>query len=235
MRVAGALRHLAGDQIVQRLIGQHADLGVDQRGVDIGALAGLLALHERGENADDRIDAGDDVGDRNADALRLAVRRAGEIHDAAHALRHQIVAGARGIGSVLAEAGDRAIDQARIVLAQARLVEPELGEPADLEVLDQHIGARGELFDDAAAFLALEIKLDRALAAIGGMEIGGAEMRSAGGLDERRPPAAGVVAGALALDLDDVGAKIGQQLPGPGTGKNAGKFQHAQDQPTDAT
>ena len=83
------------------------------------------------------------------------------------------------------------------------------------------------LRDDAPAVLALEIELDRALAAVGGMEIGGAEMAAVGRLHERRPPAAGVVAGALALDLDDVGAEIGENLAGPGPGQDAGELEHA--------
>ncbi len=46
--------------------------------------------------------------------------------------------------------------------------------------------------------------------------------------DEGRAPAAGVVAGALALDLDDVGAEIGEDLAGPGAGQDAGEFEDAQ-------
>ena len=53
-------------------------------------------------------------------------------------------------------------------------------------------------------------------------------MAAVGGRDERRPPAAGVVAGALALDLDHVGAEIGQNLPGPRPRQDAGKLKHAQ-------
>ena len=37
MRVAHAARRRAGDQIVQRLIGEHGDLRVEQRHVDLGA------------------------------------------------------------------------------------------------------------------------------------------------------------------------------------------------------
>src|SRR5262249_56778705 len=51
-------------------------------------------------------------------------------------LCHQVVAGARRIGSVLAEAGDRAIDQPRAIGREALVVEAEFGEAADLEVLD---------------------------------------------------------------------------------------------------
>ena len=37
MRVAHAARRMSGDEIVQRLIGEHADLGVEQRHVDLAA------------------------------------------------------------------------------------------------------------------------------------------------------------------------------------------------------
>ncbi len=53
-------------------------------------------------------------------------------------------------------------------------------------------------------------------------------MVAVGAFDKGRTPAAGIVAGALALDLDDVGAEIGQQLPGPGSGQNPGKFKDAE-------
>ena len=44
--------------------------------------------------------------------------------------------------------------------------------------------------------------------------------------DERRSPAAGVVAGAFALHFDHVGAEVGQDLPCPGTGQDAGQFKN---------
>ena len=53
-------------------------------------------------------------------------------------------------------------------------------------------------------------------------------MAAVGGRDEGRPPGAGIVAGAVALDLDDVGAEIGQHLARPRPGQNPGQFQHAQ-------
>ncbi len=142
-------------------------------------------------------------------------------------MRHQIVAGARGVRAVLAEAGNRTINQPRKVLGHAFVVEAEFGQAADLEVLDQNVGLGRQLADDAAAFVALEIQFDRALAAVGSMEIGRAQIAAIGGFHERRAPAAGIVAGALALDLDDVGAQVGQGLPGPGTGQNTGEFEDA--------
>ena len=53
-------------------------------------------------------------------------------------------------------------------------------------------------------------------------------MAAVGRRHEGRTPGAGVVAGAAALDLDDVGAEIGKDLPGPRPGQNPGQFQYAQ-------
>ncbi len=183
MRIADALGHFAGHQIIERLERQRADGGIDQRGIDVTAAAGVLAPRQRGKDADRRIDAGENIGDRHADPHRRPVGRAGHAHDAADALRHQIVAGARRRRAGLAEAGHRAIDQPRIKRREAFIVEAEFDEPADLEVLDQHVGAGRELLDDALAFGRGEIERDRALAAIGRVKIG----RSRDG--RRRPPA----------------------------------------------
>ena len=227
MRVAHPHRRLAGDEIVGRLVGEHADHRVHQRHVDVAALAGVLALLQRGADRQRRIDAGEHVREGDAKPRRLAVRIAGDVHDAAHALHQQIVAGAGLVRAVLAEAGDRAVDQPRVLRRQALVVEAVLGEPAELEILDHHVGARRELLDDALAVRRLEVDRDRALAAVAGEIVGRAETAAVLVLHEGRAPAAGVVARAGALDLDHVGAEIGERLAGPGTGEDAGKLEHA--------
>ena len=104
--IADALGHLAGDEIVERLVGEDPDLAVDERRVHEAAASGPLALGERGENSDRGINSGEDIRHRHAGALRLAVRRARDIHDAAHALGHEIIAGTCGVGPGLSETGD---------------------------------------------------------------------------------------------------------------------------------
>ena len=141
---------------------------------------------------------------------------------------HEIVAGARGVRASLPEAGDGAVDEARIVRCETLVVEAKLGQAADLEILDQHVGAGREFLHDALALRGVEIKLDRPLAAVGAVKIGGAKMAAIGGRHEGRAPAAGVVAGALAFHLDHVGTEIGQKLPRPWPGQNSGKLQYAQ-------
>src|SRR6516165_7699078 len=60
------------------------------------------------------------------------------------------------------------------------------------------------------------------------MKIGGAEMAAVGALDEGRAPGAGIIAGPAALDLNHVGAEIGQNLAGPRPGQNPGKLEDTQ-------
>ena len=107
------------------------------------------------------------------------------------------------------------------------MIETELGEPADLEVLDQHVRACGKLLDDPASIFVFEIDLDRALAPIRGMEISGVEMAPLRRLDEGRAPAARIVAATFTLDLNDVGTEVGENLPGPGPGQDTGKLEYA--------
>ena len=52
-------------------------------------------------------------------------------------------------------------------------------------------------------------------------------MPTISGLHERRPPVARVVAGAGPLDLDHVGAEIGERLSSPRTRQNARKLKNA--------
>src|SRR6185437_6310513 len=129
---------------------------VEQRRIDEASAARPVALAQRREYADHGIDAGEYVRYGHTGALRLPVGRAGEIHDAAHALGHQIVAGARSVRAVLSESRHRAINQPRIFLAELRVVEAKLGQSADLEVLDQHIRACSQLAHNAPAVLAFE-------------------------------------------------------------------------------
>ena len=77
------------------------------------------------------------------------------------------------------------------------------------------------------AVLGLEIERDRALAAIARMIIGGGHLLAVRAFDERRSPAARVVARAGALDLDHVGAEVGEDLPRPRPGQNARKLKNA--------
>ncbi len=227
MGIAHLNRRIAGNQIVEVLVAEYGNLRVEQRHVDMLALAGCFRMAQGGLYRDHRIQPGEDVGDRDAHLLRLAAGLAGDRHQAADALDDEIVAGSWRIRPVLPETGDRAIDKARVDRLEAVIVEPVFLQSADLEILDQHIGRRDQLAHRLRALRRGEIHGDRALAAIGGMVIGGRQVLAVMAHDEGRTPFAGVVTAVGVLDLDDVRAEIGEHLPAPGPGEDAGKFNHA--------
>ena len=73
-----------------------------------------------------------------------------------------------------------------------------------------------------------EIDGDRPLAAVDGEEIAGVAGVAAGFvLEERRSPAAGIVAGAGTFHLHHVGAEIGEDLSGPRARHDAAQIEHA--------
>jgi hypothetical protein len=163
------------------------------------------------------------VGEGDADFLRFARGIAGQVHDAAHALDHEIVAGSGRIGSVLAEAGNGAIDQLRIDRLQALVVEAVFLQAADLEVLDQHVGFAGEVEHQRPALVRGEISSHRALSPVAGKKIGSRLLARA--LDPRRTPFAGIVA-LRAFDFDHIRTEISERLAAPGAGENAGELKH---------
>ena len=226
--VAHPRRLFARGEVVHRLVREHAHLDVEQRHVEMSALPRLIPPPERSENADGGIHTREDVGVGDADLLGLAVRRAGDVHDAAHALDHEVVSRPGGVGSVLAETRDRAIDEAWIEGPQRGGVEAVFRKAPDLEILDDDIRMSGETANERLAFGGLEIDGDRALAAVAGMEIARRTRFSVGACDEGRPPAAGIVAALRALDLHHIGAEIRQELPHPGPGKDPGKLEDLQ-------
>ena len=151
----------------------------------------------------------------------------GEAHDPAQALRQIVVAGARGVGAGLAEAGDRAVDQPRELGAQLLVAQAVAGEVADLEILDQHVAAGQQAPDQGLALAAGDVDRDRALVAVGAEIVGALRGRALLALDVGRPPFAGVVAGTRPLDLDDVGAEVAQQLRAARARQDPGQVQHA--------
>ncbi len=233
--VAGASGRLPGGQVARRLVGQHGHAHVEQSHVDVlpfaGAVAGVVARVQRGQDGVAGVQAGEHVHHGHADLQRpatgLPVGMAGDAHQAAHGLHHQVIAGAFGIRPVLAEAGDGAVDQARVQRFQAGVVQPILRQTADLEILDHHVGLGGHAAQQRLALGVGHVHGDAALVAVAGGEVAGlARVAASVVLQEGRAPVARVVTGLGALDLDHVGAQIGQHLGAPGTGKHARKIQY---------
>lgn len=150
------------------------------------------------------------------DFPRLAVRDPGEVHDRAYPLDDEVVVRAAGVGSGLSESGHRAADQARIESRQRSVIDPELRQPSNLEILDEHIGALRKPAHDLPAVFAGKAGDDRAFAAIEGVEASGIQRFAVPSANERRPPSARVAA-VGGFDLDDVGAQVGEHLTDSGS------------------
>ena len=73
-----------------------------------------IALAKGGLNTDDTINARENIGECHANFLRLTIGCAGQIHDPAHRLDHEIIARPLRIRTVLAKACHRAINETRI-------------------------------------------------------------------------------------------------------------------------
>jgi hypothetical protein len=92
VRRADAARHAAGAPVFGDVPDREGDAGVEERGVDVLALAGRLAADVGGEDGVDREERAADVGDRHARLCRRRVRLAGDRHDARRRLGDQVEA-----------------------------------------------------------------------------------------------------------------------------------------------
>src|SRR5947207_5861532 len=167
VRVAVASRDLPGSEIVQDLVRAEGDDRVEQGEVDVLPDAGALAVRDGRRDGEARVHPGEDVGNGDADLLRtasrFAVALAGDAHQASHSLEDKVVAGAVRAGAGLAEAGDRAVDDARIDSPQVLVGETVLCEATDLVVLEQHVALRGERARDLLALGLRDVERHRLL------------------------------------------------------------------------
>src|SRR4029077_14193609 len=112
------------------------------------ALAGALALDEGNEDPLGEEDARAQVGDGNAHAHRPLARNARDGHETAHALRDLVDAGTVAIRAALTEAGDAAVDEARVDLVKGLVVDTEAALDVGPVVLHHHVGRPRELLED---------------------------------------------------------------------------------------
>jgi hypothetical protein len=115
-----------------------------------------VALVERRHDAVRQVHPGQQVGDRDADLGGLL--GAGHRHQPALALRDLVVAGPVRLRAVVAEAGDRADDQAGVEVVQPLHGEAEPVQGAGAEVLEQHVGAAHEGGEHVCVSGVLEIE-----------------------------------------------------------------------------
>ena len=215
-----AVAHPARDDAARdegtRLVDQPREGRAEQVDLDVLTAAGLVALVEGREDADARVQPGHDVEDRDPRAVGRALGVAGQAHQPRDGLDHEVVAGQVASAGSAAEAADRGVDDAGVVGADAVVVEPEPRQAPRLEVLDEDVGPPGELAGRRPVVVVLEVQRHRALVAVD------PEVVRRDAVAHRRAPRPGVVA-AGRLDLDHLGAEVGEEHRRVGAGEDPGE------------
>jgi hypothetical protein len=158
--------------------------------------------------------------ENRADRHRRPVAAAGRRRDAGQPLDQHVLAGAAEVWPALAVARARAVDDARVDRLEVLVAVAHPGEDAGAEVLDD-VGLGPDPVEDPSP-LHLQIDRERALVAVPGEKV--------------RSPSAdpAVVEGHSAkqvtlprpLDLDDVGAHVGEELGGERPLQEVAEIEH---------
>ena len=147
------------------------------------------------EDGGEREEPGPEIGDRQPGFHRRSSRLAGDRHDPRCSLRHQIKPTLRRRGPGLPIAGDRGVDEARVLLRERRVVEPQARHHAGPVVFDEDVGRACEPPERVARGGLLQVEDDTELAAVDSVE------RRALGAGRSGHRARGVA--VWRLDLDD--------------------------------
>ena len=203
--VAAALRLLAGEQRLHGRIARHQDGRVEQGHLHPLAAAQALPGQQRAEHGVAHHHGGADVHHRRERPHAFAVGITVHGNEAAFGLRDGIEAEAVGEGAFAAVGGHRAVDQARVQGKAGLVVQPQATHHARGEVLDQHVGAADEVARQRQPLRGLQVQRDALLVAVAPDEgCALVQLRVHGRI------AARVVAADRRLDLDHLGAHVGQ-------------------------
>ncbi len=158
---------LAGGEVPGGLHRQPGERAVRHRDVHDLALAAPARLVKGGQDPDrSHQRAAAEVGELDAGLDRRPAGLAGQTQDPVQAQIVHVVPGPVAVRPVLAVAGDRAVDQRRIRLAQNLVADAEPLEDAWPEALDHDVGRLRQLQQRLPAPLLLQVQADRALVAV---------------------------------------------------------------------
>ncbi len=227
-RMGGAetLPRQSGAEIFAGLERSDAEERPEHRAVDLRTDAGATHFHDGGEDGIGRIEPGGEVGHRHAALHRRSTVDAGDAHQAADALYRDIESASLRVWPRLPEPGNGAIDEPRILQACVFVTEAQTVQCPGAEILDQNVAHAQKRLDERQPAFGLEIGADRTLVPVDRSEILAERDPVAIGLQRR--PASHAIAAARILDLDDVGAEVGQQRAGERPGGDLRKLQHTQ-------
>ncbi len=196
--------------------------GVRHRDVDVVAAARTLNADERRQDSN-RCARGtaEQIGDLQVAKRGRAVAHAGLIEHAGVTKIIDVVTGHLGTRSGLAIARNRCVDDARIDFCDRGVVDREARHDAGPKTLDDHVSFFREREKNVAPTGILEVDCSAALVAV----YGAVERRNGAGTVAE---IARVIPRAGVLDLDDVGAEIGQIKRADRTRKESREVEDAQ-------
>ena len=154
-----------------------------------------------------------EIDHREPEAGRYAVRLPGHGEIAGLRLHHVVEAGPGGALVIAAVGREVHADEARVDRAEARVIEPERARQVAPQVVDQGVGAAGQLLKNLPAARLLEVQRNAALVAAEGLEEEAVAVLGVG-----QHVTAHLAAGPVVLDLDDVRAEVGEVHGAEGRG-----------------
>lgn len=127
-------------------------------------------------------------------------------------------------GTALAEAGDRAGDDAPVHQRKGFVVDAQPRRHADAEVVEHHVGAPHEVEEHGLASRALEVDADALLVAVEREVVGAHAVAGIVGVVFEQ--SARALPGAGRFDLDGACPEVGQKHGAVGTREHVGQVQH---------
>lgn len=196
--------------------------GIDEGDIDVVAYAGFFTVIQRCADGEASVQTAEQITDGHTGTGGLAARPAGDAHAAAHSLADEVVAGTIGIGAILAKAGDRSINQARIQLFALFIAEAQTAHNTGTVVFQQYISALYQFAEQFFSVLCFEVDGNTALIAVQILEIHAQSTI----FFQRARVADEVAAGGQVFHLDNIGAHIGQIHTTVGTCQEVGEIKH---------
>lgn len=200
-------------------------MGQDRVGhgdIHVAPLPAGAGVQQRGENPHHRREgAAEQVTDLEPGNRRRPAGRSHLVEDTRVADVVDVVARSPDVGTILAIPGDRAVHDAGTDGPHGFVADTKPVHHTRPETLDDHVGPPGQLQERFASLGTLEIQREAALVAIDGpVEVAGSALFPAA------THGAHVVAGAGVLDLDDVGAEVGEVEARHRARQEAGQVEH---------
>src|SRR5262245_59615813 len=139
--------------------------GIEHRNVDKLTAIGFFTLIKRKENPQRCIHTRGDISDRKAGPGRL-VRIAGGGNDSSFPLDEEIIGLHVAVGTVLAIARERAIDESWIHLAKRFIAKAEAPSDTGSIILEENVGSFGQFLKDGSSFFLFDIDRETTLVTI---------------------------------------------------------------------